>query len=82
MRRPVTSNTKLRDTLIESTHKLDTKTAKLLSIYCISLDKTLFQLKRSDIFLYLHANICCGTHKNRLNEALLMSTAKHVFEEN
>ena len=35
--------------------------------------------KRMDIFLFLHENLSCGTHKNRLREALLMNTHNVCF---
>ena len=40
-----------------------------------------FQAKSVDIFLhvFLHENTCCGTHKKRLGEALLMSTHNICF---
>ena len=30
-------------------------------------------------FLFLHENICCGTHQKRLGEALLMNTHNICF---
>ena len=31
------------------------------------------------VFLFLHENICCGTHQKRLAKALLMSTHNICF---
>ena len=32
------------------------------------------RVSRANIFLFFHENICCGSHKKCLGEALLMST--------
>ena len=47
----------------------------LISLFHLLLPQALFFSRKVVIFfLFLHENLCCGTHQKRLAEALLMCT--------